>query len=100
MSTECDISVPTVVIQASSVVFADVDDGEKVMMSVEQGMYYGLDAVGSRIWELIEHPMSVSRLCDTLQEGFDVTSEACQRDVLDFLQELYKDALIEIRSPD
>ena len=100
MSTEHAIEMPTVITQTGPVVSADVDDGEKVMMSVEQGMYYGVDAVGSRIWELIEHPVSVSQLCDTLQEEFDVSCVICQQDVLNFLRELQKDALIEIRSPE
>ena len=29
-------------------------DNELVMMSVERGSYYGLDPVGSKIWELLE----------------------------------------------
>lgn len=56
------------------------------MMSIENGEYYGLDDIGSRIWELI----------DTLLERFDVDRETCERDVLKFLNELDEDKILEV----
>ncbi len=100
MNTKHAIEILTVVTQAGSVVSADIDDGETVMMSVEQGMYYGMNDIGSHIWKLMEHPLSVPQLCDALLERFNVTREVCQRDVLDFLHELHEDGLIEICNPD
>ena len=37
-------------------------DGEIVMLSLQRGEYFGLDMVGSRIWELIEHSTFVGNI--------------------------------------
>ncbi len=53
------ISTETIITQIEEIVASDID-GETVMMSIENGEYYGLDDIGSRIWELIEKPVKVS----------------------------------------
>ena len=100
MNTKHEIEMPTVVSRSEAVVSADMDDDEIVMMNVEKGMYYGMGIVGSYIWKLIERPLSISQLCDTLLARFDVTREVCYQEVSDFLHELHKDGLIDIRNPD
>jgi len=69
-------------------------DGEKVMMSIENGEYYGLNPIGSRIWELIEQPKTIDKLISILTDEFDVTPEICENDVLAFLKELLEKNLI------
>lgn len=63
-------------------------DGEVVMMSVENGEYYGLDEIGTRIWDLLENSLSVSELVDKLTEEFEVEKDDCTRDTLEFLNDL------------
>jgi hypothetical protein len=75
------ISTDTVICQIEEIVASDID-GETVMMSIENGKYYVLDDIGSRIWELIEKPTKVSDLNDSLLERFDVDRETWERDVL------------------
>ena len=63
--------------------------GEEIMMmSVERGIYLGLNEVGARIWDLIETPKPRETLYSALQAEFDVNEETCQNEVDDFLQEL------------
>ncbi len=69
-------------------------DGEKVMMSIERGEYYGLDETGSRIWDLIENETQVGDIVVQLLEDFDVDRDECARDVLEFLEELKQKGLI------
>ena len=66
------------------------------MMSIENGEYYGLDEIGSRIWTLLEEPKKVSELCDILLEEFEVEREQCEEEVLAFLNEMASDDLIHI----
>jgi hypothetical protein len=73
--------------------FHDID-GEIVMLDIEEGRYYGLDMIGSRIWELVEHPVVISQLITTLIAEFDVNFENCKNDVMDFLKELALKKLI------
>ena len=89
------ISTDSVVSPIEDIVVSDIDD-EKVMMSVENGQYYNLDSVGSRVWELIIKPVKVSELIDALLLKYDVDRETCERDVLAFLSELHKDGILQV----
>ena len=90
-----EVTTDTVIRQIEEIVASDID-GETVMMSIENGEYYGLDDIGSRIWELIARPIKVSDLIDTLLERFDVDRETCEIDVLKFLNELNEDRILEV----
>ena len=95
MSGKNPIRPDAVVAQIEELVSSDLD-GETVMMSVKNGKYYGMDAIGSRIWTLIKQPRSVSELCDILLREFNVDRERCEKDVLIFLNKLAEDNLIRI----
>jgi hypothetical protein len=71
-------------------------DGEVVMMSVDKGEYYGLNAMGSRIWELLEKPHSVEELCRELMMSFEVDQDTCLAEVSHFLGEIADQKLVAI----
>jgi hypothetical protein len=71
--------------------------GEQVILDLKSGVYYGLDLVGSRIWQLIQTPTSVRKVRDTILEEYDVDAERCERDLLALLQELASRELIEVK---
>jgi hypothetical protein len=93
-----NITADDIVRQTDNLVASDIDD-EKVMMSVEKGCYYGLDPVGSRVWELIEAPIRVSDLVDALLLKYDVDRRTCEQDVLAFLQELHGAEILRVEGP-
>ncbi|MDD5170350.1 MAG: lasso peptide biosynthesis PqqD family chaperone [Syntrophales bacterium] len=93
--TKENISTESIVSQIEDIVASDIDD-EKVMMSIEKGRYYGLDPIGSRVWELIEKPVKVVDLIDALLLKYDVDRETCERDVLAFLEELHGDGILQV----
>ena len=95
MSEKNPIGMNTVVAQIEELVSSD-PDGETVMMSIKNGKYYGMDAIGSRIWELIKQPRSVSELCGILLTEFNVDRERCEKDVLVFLNKLAEDNLVKV----
>ncbi len=88
-----EITTDTIINQIEDIVDTDID-GETVMMSIQNGEYYGLDEIGSRIWALIKEPVRVSSLIDTLLERFDVDRETCEKDVLKFLNDLNEDRIL------
>ena len=59
------IADTTIISRSPSVITAEVD-GEVVMMSIEQGQYFGLDDIGSDIWKRLEQPCPFSALIDGL----------------------------------
>jgi Coenzyme PQQ synthesis protein D (PqqD) len=86
----------TVVVRSSEPLSAAVDD-ELVMLDLAQSRYFGLDAVGRRIWALIEEPTAVGALCTRLQGEFDVAGEKCRADVLAFLERMRDEGLVDVR---
>ena len=67
---------------------------ETVILGMGDGVYYGLDAVGARVWALLATPRRVSELVRVVVGEFDVTSEQCERDVLALLDELAERRLV------
>lgn len=95
--TTSRINIDSTVSQIEDIVASDIDN-EKVMMSIEKGQYFGLEPVGSRIWEMIESPVTVSDLIKTLLGQFDVDRETCEQDVLAFLGELDDAGIIQVHA--
>jgi hypothetical protein len=91
------ISPDQVVSQAKGNLVSNMD-GEKVMMSINNGKYYNLGQVGGRIWEIIETPVSVDQITSTLLSEYDIDREACFSQVTAFLQLLLKEGLIQTES--
>ena len=71
-------------------------DDEMVMMHLESNRYYGLNAMGRRIWELIETPTPITAVCQQLLTEFDVEPEICEREVLAFLTEMQDGNVIRV----
>lgn len=86
----------TVIVKAEEVVLAQLD-GKVVMMSIENGQYYGLDEIGSIIWEKIIRPIEFKHLIAQLVAEYDVPREKCEKDVAVFLKNLYEKKLIDLR---
>jgi len=82
------------IVRNSELSFTEID-GETVVMNVETGNYYGIDEVGSRIWELLKEPLSIKDLCASLTEEYEADLETIQGDLLPYLQELITENLIK-----
>ncbi len=89
------IGPETVLARSDEVLEAEID-GEKVMMSIEKGEYYGLDATGSEIWQLFEQPRSVAEICGEMVARYQVEPEECERDVVAFLGDLVSDGTLRL----
>jgi coenzyme PQQ synthesis protein D (PqqD) len=86
----------TVIVAVSNQVSSDLAD-EVVILDLKNGMYYGLDEVGARIWELIQQPRTIDEIRDALLEEYEVEPEDCTRDLVALLQDLNDAQLIEVR---
>jgi hypothetical protein len=77
------------------VLFQDLN-GEAVLLNVKTGIYFGLDRVGTRVWQLLaEHPVP-SAIIGPLVDEFDVERERCERDVLSLLADMATHGLVTI----
>ena len=91
------VSGSSTVVAAKDQVSSDLG-GEVAILDLKAGMYYGLDAVGARIWSLIEEPRTVNEIRDILLKEYDVEPERCERDLLALLRRLADEGLVEVRS--
>ena len=91
-----DIGPDTQVERNPEMVDAEVD-GEVIMMSIEQGEYYGMDTTGSRIWALLETSMSFSTLCQKLMDEYDVEEATCQTEVTHFLSDMAERNIVTLQ---
>ena len=93
MSTS--ISDRSVVVAAKDQVSCDLA-GEAAILNVKSGVYYGLDPVGARIWNLMQEPRAISEIQNTIAGEYDVEPERCARDLMDLLEKLLAEGLIEV----
>jgi hypothetical protein len=74
-------------------------EGEAVILHLQTGVYFGLDGVGKRLWELLQSPVTIDNLVATVQREYEVDPEACRQDVERFVEELSRHDLVELRDP-
>ena len=86
----------SVIVADSKQVSCEVD-GETVILHLKDGIYYGLNAVGTHIWSLIQQPRSVETILEVLSSEYEVEPEVCRRDLLALLEELASHGLVEVR---
>ena len=68
--------------------------GETVILSLPQGVYYGLDGVGSVVWKLLQRPTTPEVIRDALVREYDVDPARCERDVQQLLADLARHGLV------
>ena len=78
------VSLQSTVVAATEQVSADLD-GEMAILNLSNGVYYGLNPVGARVWELVQAPGTVAALCEQLLAEFDVERGRCEQEVLALL---------------
>ena len=70
--------------------------GETVLLDLASESYFGLDAVGTRIWQLLNEGQGKADLIESLLLEYEVEREALEKDVSELLNHLDKAGLIEI----
>lgn len=86
-----DSSAP--LLRSPDIIASEVD-GELVLVSIQDGKYFGLDAVGSEIWRLLEEPRSSAALVEALQSQFEGDAAQVESDTLAFIDELAANGLL------
>ena len=95
--SDATITADSVVVQAPDQLSSDLS-GEAVVLDLGEGIYYGLDEVGARIWELVKEPRAVGDVRDRLLAEYDVERDRCEQDVIALVSELAENGLVEVRA--
>jgi Coenzyme PQQ synthesis protein D (PqqD) len=87
MKNEKLVNLQSVVSRNPEIIHSAMD-GEVVMMSVDQGLFFGIDTIGAHIWNLLETPAKVEELIEKLMATYDVERSVCENDTLLFLNDM------------
>jgi len=81
----------------SPTVISQVVAGETVILDLESECYFGLDAVGTRIWQLIGEHGDLRRIVATLLEEYEVGEAQLLSDLEALLRETSGRGLVTLR---
>ncbi len=70
--------------------------GETVLMNTVTGDYFGINAVGTKIWNLLTAPATVTSLVESLMSSYDISRDQCENEVNIFLKNLESRKLVVI----
>jgi len=90
------LSVESVVVASRDQVSCPLGE-ESAILNLKNSVYYGLDPVGARVWNLLREPRRVAAVRDTLLDEYDVEAKRCEHDLLELLEKMRGEGLIEVR---
>lgn len=87
---------PTLRLRPSADALSRELDGELVVLHLGTEAYFGLDDVGTRIWQAVCAAPSVADAIDALAAEFDVARDELERDVLELAGQLVARGLLVV----
>ena len=89
------LDLSAIVIPSPEVLVQELD-GEAVLLNLESERYFGLDDVGTRVWQhLLEH-RRLERVCEEMQKEFDVDESRLRADILQLVEELIDAGIVTV----
>ena len=83
-------------ITISTEVLAQEVDGETVLLDLQSESYFGLDEVGTRIWQLLQEQDELQKVLDIMLEEYDVDAKQLENDLNELLEKLLEAKLITV----
>jgi hypothetical protein len=70
--------------------------GELVLLSLDREEYFGLDDVGTQMWNTLKEVGSLQTAYEQLLTVYSVEPDELKQDLLDLVNRLYDNRLVEI----
>ena len=77
-------------------VFAQEVDGEMVLLDMESENYFGLDEVGTSIWQAMQENETLKEVLSVLLEQYEVEEEMLVNDLSVFVEKLVDSGLVKV----
>ena len=74
-------------------------NGETVILDLKSESYFGLDEVGTRVWQLLQEHGDLQKVFDAMLEEFDVDANTLASDMKNLIDDLVDKGLISSDSP-
>lgn len=72
--------------------------GEAVLLDLAGECYFGLDEVGTRIWQLLNEHGDVATVYQIMRDEFDVEDDQLRQDLSDFITKLQDNGLASVET--
>ena len=90
--------LPTMKIRVPSDTLFNVIGGESVLLSLKSERYFGLDAVGTKMWTVLTTAPSLEAAQQTLIQEYDVDPQRLRQDLYALVEKLLEEGLVETAS--
>ncbi len=90
------MSLPTHLTLSAEAMARQVGE-ETVILDLASGNYFGLDPIGTRVWQLLGEGVSLSSACDLLLAEYEVSREQLESDLERLVGDLLARGLVSIR---
>lgn len=87
----------TTLVAAAGQVSCDLGS-QSAILNLESGIYYGLDSVGSRVWELLQQPRLLADIERCLLAEYEVEPERLTPELGALCRTMADAGLVEIRN--
>lgn len=91
-----EISLPARVSISDSVLCQEIE-GESVLLDMENEQYFGLDDVGTQIWQLLAVDGDVAKVLEQLKLVYEVDENTLRTDLAKLVAQLNEKGLISIQ---
>ena len=71
-------------------------DGEAVVLNLESGVYFGLNPVATRMWQLIAEQHSLVTVLNTLATEYEADQTVLEADLLELGRQLCANGLVRV----
>lgn len=85
----------TLLVISDDVVSCDLD-GETAILNIESGIYFGLDPIGTKIWNSLKKPCNISNLVEMIMNDYDVDKKRCENDLIELIKNLKESGLVKV----
>jgi len=89
-------SLPKSVTISPDVLFQELN-GEAVLLDLKTELYYGLDDIGTRMWQLLESNGQVEAACARLLQEYEVDETTLKQDLAELIDMLAEAGLILVQ---
>ncbi len=69
---------------------------EIIIMDVDAGKYIAINKMAAEIWAMLDKPVIVNDIVDTLLNRYEVSREQCERETITYLMEMYASKILTI----
>lgn len=90
-----DLTEASMIVRNDQIPTGEID-GELVALDLDRGDCFGMDRVGTLIWQMAAEPVPVAAIVDRLTQDHDIDRETCRNDVLPFIGELADAGLVRV----